>query len=85
MCVNDDEESVMYLLPRVKKILRTHDQRKPLFLYVALQAAHTPLQAPAHLLQRYHSLGNRLRRHYAAMLSGVDEAVGEMVEELQHL
>ncbi|XP_036429366.1 arylsulfatase I [Colossoma macropomum] len=68
---------------RVKKILRTHDRQKPLFLYVALQAAHTPLQAPAHLLQRYHSLGNRLRRHYAAMLSGVDEAVGEMVEEMR--
>ncbi|XP_072533144.1 arylsulfatase I [Salminus brasiliensis] len=68
---------------RVKTILRTHDRQKPLFLYVALQAAHTPLQAPAHLLQRYNFLGNRPRRHYAAMLSGVDEAVGEMVGEMR--
>ncbi|XP_027030874.1 arylsulfatase I [Tachysurus fulvidraco] len=69
---------------RVKKILRTHDRRKPLFLYVALQAVHTPLQAPAHLLQRYASLGNSPRRHYAAMLSGVDEAVGEIVAEMRN-
>ncbi|XP_062851464.1 arylsulfatase I [Trichomycterus rosablanca] len=70
---------------RVKRILRTHDRLKPLFLYVALQAAHTPLQAPARLLQRYASLGNQLRRHYAAMLSGVDEAVGEIVAEMRSL
>ncbi|KAK2896649.1 hypothetical protein QQF64_005816 [Cirrhinus molitorella] len=68
---------------RVKEILRGHDQRTPLFLYVALQAVHTPLQAPGHLLRRYQTLGNRPRRHYAAMVSGVDESVGEIVGELQ--
>ncbi|XP_076851943.1 arylsulfatase I [Brachyhypopomus gauderio] len=68
---------------RVKEILRSHHGRTPLFLYVALQAAHSPLQAPAQLLQRYRSLDNRPRRHYAAMLGGVDEAVGEIVEEMR--
>ncbi|XP_052006536.1 arylsulfatase I [Xyrauchen texanus] len=68
---------------RVKDILRSHDRRKPLFLYVALQAVHTPLQAPAYLLRRYQALGNRPRRHYAAMVSGVDESVGEIVSELR--
>ncbi|XP_021336461.2 arylsulfatase I [Danio rerio] len=68
---------------RVKDILRRHDHRKPLFLYVALQAVHTPLQAPGHLLRRYQALGNRPRRHYAAMVSGVDESVGEIVSELR--
>ncbi|XP_063047336.1 arylsulfatase I [Engraulis encrasicolus] len=68
---------------RVKQILRSHPPDKPLFLYVALQALHTPLQAPAHLLRRYASLGNGPRSHYAAMLSGVDEAVGEVVRELR--
>ncbi|XP_061083774.1 arylsulfatase I [Conger conger] len=67
---------------RVKQILRAHDRKKPLFLYLALQAVHTPLQAPARFLRRYGSLGNRARRHYAAMLSCVDEAVGEVVQAL---
>lgn len=77
-------QGLICTLLRVKTILRNHDRRKPLFLYVALQAAHTPLQAPAHLLQRYTSLGNQPRRHYAAMLSGVDEAVGEIVAEMRN-
>lgn len=70
-------------LIRVKQILRSHPSQKPLFLYVALQALHTPLQAPAHLLRRHSALGSRPRRHYAAMLSGVDEAVGEVVREIR--
>ncbi|KTG33243.1 hypothetical protein cypCar_00005163 [Cyprinus carpio] len=52
---------------RVKEILRGHDQWTPLFLYVALQAVHTPLQAPGHLLRNYQTLGHRPLRHYAAM------------------
>ncbi|XP_056617174.1 arylsulfatase I [Triplophysa dalaica] len=68
---------------RVKQILRSHNRRKPLFLYVALQAVHTPLQAPAHFLRLYQHLGNRPRRHYAAMMSAVDESVGEIVSELR--
>ncbi|TRY92452.1 hypothetical protein DNTS_029602 [Danionella cerebrum] len=68
---------------RVKEILSNHDKKKPLFLYVALQAVHTPLQAPENLLRRYQSLGSRPRRQYAAMLSGVDESVGEIVKEMK--
>ncbi|KAJ8359505.1 hypothetical protein SKAU_G00160300 [Synaphobranchus kaupii] len=67
----------------VKQILRAHDHKRPLFLYLAFQAVHTPLQAPARFLRQYRSLGNLARRHYAAMLSCVDEAVGEVVQELR--
>uniref|UniRef100_A0A8C2KBT5 Si:dkey-174i8.1 n=1 Tax=Cyprinus carpio TaxID=7962 RepID=A0A8C2KBT5_CYPCA len=67
----------------VKEILRGHDQWTPLFLYVALQAVHTPLQAPGHLLRHYQTLGHRPLRHYAAMVSGVDESVGMIVSELR--
>ncbi|XP_010890608.3 arylsulfatase I isoform X1 [Esox lucius] len=75
--------STTLYIDRVKKILRAHDSRKPLFLYLALQAVHTPLQVPNHYLQRYSGVENRSRRHYAAMLSCVDEAVGELVQELK--
>ncbi|XP_030628256.1 arylsulfatase I [Chanos chanos] len=75
--------STLLYTERVKEILRTHRRWKPLFLYVALQAVHTPLQAPAHLLRRYSALDNLPRRHYAAMVSGVDQAVGDIVQELK--
>uniref|UniRef100_A0A4W6DBQ7 Si:dkey-174i8.1 n=1 Tax=Lates calcarifer TaxID=8187 RepID=A0A4W6DBQ7_LATCA len=66
-----------------QQILRNHDPHKPLFLYLSLQAAHTPLQVPDNFLHYYDSQGNRLRRHYAAMLSCLDDGVGEVVRELK--
>ena len=35
------------------RIIATHDQTKPLFLYVPFNAPHTPLQAPDSYLDRY--------------------------------
>uniref|UniRef100_A0A672ZWA6 Arylsulfatase I-like n=1 Tax=Sphaeramia orbicularis TaxID=375764 RepID=A0A672ZWA6_9TELE len=67
----------------VKQILKSHDPHKPLFLYLSLQAAHTPLQVPDHFLHHYDTQGNRLRRHYAAMLSCLDDGVGQVVQELK--
>uniref|UniRef100_A0A3Q3H0F0 Si:dkey-174i8.1 n=1 Tax=Labrus bergylta TaxID=56723 RepID=A0A3Q3H0F0_9LABR len=68
---------------RVKQILRSHNPQKPLFLYLSLQAAHTPLQVPDYFLHQYASQSNRLRRHYAAMLSCLDDGVGQVVQELK--
>ncbi|KAK0134425.1 Arylsulfatase I [Merluccius polli] len=67
----------------VKEILRSHDPSKPLFLYLSLQAVHTPLQAPERFLHAYHSVENPARRHYAAMLSCLDQGLGEVVQELR--
>ncbi|XP_067466688.1 arylsulfatase I [Thunnus thynnus] len=75
--------STLLYIERVKQILRSHDHRTPLFLYLSLQAAHTPLQVPDHFLHHYDSQGNRLRRHYAAMLSCLDDGVGQVVQELR--
>ncbi|KAG5831570.1 hypothetical protein ANANG_G00305110 [Anguilla anguilla] len=75
--------STLLYAHRAKQILRAHDRKRPLFLYLALQAVHAPLQAPARFLRQYGSLGDRERRRYAAMLSCVDEAVGAVVRELR--
>ncbi|XP_029377690.1 arylsulfatase I [Echeneis naucrates] len=75
--------STLLYVDRVKQILRSHDPQKPLFLYLSLQAAHTPLQVPIHFLHPYDSQGNRVRRHYSAMLSCLDDGIGEVVQELK--
>ncbi|KAF7665592.1 hypothetical protein LDENG_00138760 [Lucifuga dentata] len=74
--------STLLYIERVKQILRSHDPCTPLFLYLSLQAVHTPLQVPDNFLQIYDSMDNRVRRHYAAMLSCLDHGVGEVVQEL---
>ncbi|XP_015678585.1 arylsulfatase I [Protobothrops mucrosquamatus] len=60
---------------RVRKILATHNPKEPLFIYIAFQAVHTPLQSPKEYIYRYRSMGNVARRKYAAMVTCMDEAV----------
>jgi arylsulfatase A-like enzyme len=50
---------------------------KPWFLYLAFNAPHTPLQARADLLARFAAITDDRRRAYAAMVSALDEAIGQ--------
>jgi arylsulfatase A-like enzyme len=49
---------------------------EPFFLYLAFNAAHTPMEAPEKYLARFRAIANPLRRTYAAMLSAMDDAIG---------
>lgn len=53
----------------------------PLFLYLAFNAVHTPLQATSKYLDRFPDLTGK-RRTYAAMLSAMDDAIGQVLKEL---
>ncbi|MBS0319357.1 MAG: arylsulfatase [Proteobacteria bacterium] len=64
------------------RLIATHDVKKPLFLYLAFNAPHTPYQAPKEWLDRYASIQDPTRRAYAAMVSALDEQVGRVVAEL---
>ncbi|KAM4052289.1 arylsulfatase J isoform 2-T2 [Anomaloglossus baeobatrachus] len=68
---------------RVHDILASHNPKKPLFLYIAYQAVHSPLQAPGNYLDSYKSITNVNRRRYAAMLSCLDGAVNNITTALQ--
>jgi arylsulfatase A-like enzyme len=64
-------------------LIESHDPSKPLFLYVASLAPHAPYQAPQDLLDRYPSIENANRRTYAAMISGLDDQVGRILDALE--
>ncbi|XOV86169.1 MAG: sulfatase-like hydrolase/transferase [Pseudomonadota bacterium] len=61
-------------------ISRNADQ--PFLLYVAHTAPHTPLQATAKYLDRYRHIADPTTRIYAAMVSSVDDSVGQIVKAL---
>ncbi|MFM7182515.1 MAG: sulfatase-like hydrolase/transferase [Verrucomicrobiales bacterium] len=58
-------------------------KEKPWFLYTAFNAPHTPLQATPELLERVKHIGNDGRRTYAAMIVGMDDAVGRILRQLR--
>ncbi|OCT97139.1 arylsulfatase J [Xenopus laevis] len=68
---------------RVQQILSKHNPNNPLFLYIAYQAVHSPLQAPGNYMENYNSITNENRRRYAAMLSCLDDAVNNVTTALK--
>ena len=65
------------------KIIREHDAAKPLFLYVAFNATHAPLQAPPRFLEPYKDLPNAERRLKAAMTTAMDEQIGRIADAIE--
>jgi arylsulfatase A-like enzyme len=57
--------------------------KKPMFMYLAFTAPHTPLQAPQKYLDRYKDIGDENRRTYAAMVSAMDDQIAAVLEALQ--
>ncbi|MEQ1831279.1 MAG: sulfatase-like hydrolase/transferase [Pirellula sp.] len=59
------------------------NRSKPFFLYWTFNAPHTPLQAPDKYLARVQSIPDDKLRTYAAMICGVDDAIGAMRAKLK--
>ncbi|GAA3575102.1 sulfatase-like hydrolase/transferase [Snuella lapsa] len=57
----------------------------PFFLYLAYNAPHTPLQATEKYLSRYPDIKDKKRKTYAAMVSAVDDGVGNLLNKLKEL
>jgi len=64
------------------RLIRAHDRSQPLFLYVAFNAPHTPLQAPQEYLDRYAQIAKPSRRKFSAMVTCLDDGIGEVLAAL---
>jgi arylsulfatase A-like enzyme len=60
-------------------------KKEPFFLYVAFNAVHVPFQAPRDYYEMYDSVRDENKRVYYAMVSALDDAIGEMMEKLKAL
>ena len=59
---------------------------KPFFLYMPFNAPHYPMHAPQKYLDRFSELANsKDRQIMAAMISAVDDGVGEIMAEVERL
>lgn len=60
---------------------RHHEE--PFFLYLAHYTPHVPLQATAKYLDRYRHIEDQKTRIFAAMVSSLDDSVGEVMARLR--
>lgn len=80
--VNRDEGYSTELIGKEAALrIRERDKSKPLFLYVPFNGVHSPFQVPDRYLALYPQFdGNR--KIYAAMITALDDAVGEIAKAI---
>lgn len=85
--INDsiiDEKGYMTfnIAAHAKSFIREH-KTEPFFLYVPFSAPHTPFQAPISYYNRFPNEKDHNKRVYFAMIAALDEAVGQILEEVK--
>lgn len=58
---------------------------KPWFLYLPFNAQHAPLQAPQKYLDRFPHIADEKRKMFAAMMVGMDDAIGRVLEKIRSI
>eukprot|EP01084_Bolivina_argentea_P207142 353483_1 len=69
---------------RAIEIINTHPTEKPLFLYLATQNCHGPLEVPQSYIDKFNYINNTQQRIYAAMTNFEDELIGNVTTALKH-
>lgn len=59
------------------------NRSQPKFLYLPFNAQHAPLQAPQKYLDRFPNIKAENRKLFAAMMSGMDDAIGRVMAKIR--
>lgn len=70
---------------RMLNILHAHDQSKPLFLQYNSKLCHYPMQAPQEYQDRFNFVEYDNRRVYHAMVSFLDDQLGNLTNTMKNL
>ena len=64
------------------RLIEKHDTSRPLYLYLAFNAPHTPCQAPQEYIDRHQHIQDPTCRTYAGMVACLDDEIGRVVAAL---
>lgn len=81
----DEKEYLTQAFTREAVAFLDRHAKEPFFLYLTYNAVHNPLQAPQKYLDRFAHIQDQKRQKLAAMLSCMDDGVGEVLAKLREL
>jgi arylsulfatase A-like enzyme len=81
----DEKEYLTDAFTREAVAFVERHKKEPFFLYLAYNAVHTPMQAPARYKDSFKEIGDPKRRIYAGMLTAMDEGIGKVLAKLREL
>ncbi len=61
------------------------NQAQPTFLYLPFNAQHAPLESSPKYLDRFPNITDPKRKLFAAMMSGMDDAIGRVLSKVKEL
>ena len=64
-------------------IIKNKDQNRPLFLYVAFNAPHTPIEAPLKDIEKFSYLEDEKDQVYAANVNALDNEIGRIIKAIK--
>ncbi|XP_005093145.1 arylsulfatase B [Aplysia californica] len=81
--MNGTYSTHLYTRKSIELIEKASSSKQPLFLYLAYQAVHSPMEAPDKYIKPYSFIKNKYRRIYAGMVSAMDEGIGNITAALK--
>lgn len=81
--VIEEGHATELLAEEAERLIREHDFARPLFLYAAFSAPHSPHQAPPEDVARFAQIEDPVRRRFVAQVYGLDRSVGRIAAALE--
>ena len=79
----EDGYSTELIANEAVRIIESKDPKRPLFLYVAFNAPHTPIQAPNDNIESFSYIDDPLERAYAANVNALDTEIGKIINAIE--
>jgi arylsulfatase A-like enzyme len=68
-----------------KFVASRKESGKPFFLFLSFTAPHTPMMVPKEIEEKFGHIENQQRRLYAAMMSSMDDAIGDVLAAIREV
>jgi len=80
--INDNEYLTNRIAEEASRFIK-QNKEYPFLLYIPFSAPHTPFQAPKSYYEKYTHVKDENKRIYYAMISALDDAVGQIIEQVK--
>lgn len=80
----DEKEYLTYAFEREAKEFISSHKQNPFFLYLPVNAPHTPYQAPKEIYDSLNFIKDHNKRVYYSMIIALDKTVGDIVNHLKN-